>query len=203
MAPLEPQEKGFALADWHLKSCAACGLHSRWQLCCLTDVAYPLRVIRCLPGVVSKRLGLLLSSLSLCLRFGSLTQFPPALDLYRFAIACRGGFAGARRSTHYQDDMHCQMIRLHQNKMSRAAADDRSRPNRIAMLTRLRRAQGSAIGKHRTSARRREQMQRCRAAILFFYSALGSFAAGFISNTQMTIARIVFGSIYVPLYSTE
>ena len=132
MAPLEPQEKGFALADWHLKSCAACG-------------------IRCLPGVVSKRLGLLLSSLSLCLRFGSLTQFPPTLDLYRFAIACRGGFAGARRSTHYQDDMHCQMIRLHQNKMSRAAADDRSRPNRIAMLTRLRRAQGSAIGKHRTS----------------------------------------------------
>ena len=132
MAPLEPQEKGFALADWHLKSCAACG-------------------IRCLPGVVSKRLGLLLSSLSLCLRFGSLTQFPPTLDLYRFAIACRGGFAGARRSTHYQDDMHCQMIRLHQNKMSRAAADDRSRPNRIAILTRLRRAQGSAIGKHRTS----------------------------------------------------
>ena len=103
-------------------------------------------------GVVSKRLGLLLSSLSLCLRFGSLTQFPPTLDLYRFAIACRGGFAGARRSTHYQDDMHCQMIRLHQNKMSRAAADDRSRPNRIAMLTRLRRAQGSAIGKHRTSS---------------------------------------------------
>ena len=152
MAPLEPREKGFALADWHLKSCAACGLHSRWQLCCLTDVAYPLRVIRCLPGVVSKRLGLLLSSLSLCLRFGSLTQFPPTLDLYRFAIACRGGFAGARRSTHYQDDMHCQMIRLHQNKMSRAAADDRSRPNRIAMLTRLRRAQGSAIGKHRTSS---------------------------------------------------
>ena len=134
MAPLEPQEKGFALADWHLKSCAACG------------------GIRCLLGVVSKRLGLLLSSLSLCLRFGSLTQFPPTLDLYRFAIACRGGFAGARRSTHYQDDMHCQMIRLQQNKMSRAAADDRSRPNRIAMLTRLRRAQGSAIGKHRTSS---------------------------------------------------
>ena len=133
MAPLEPQEKGFALADWQLKSCAACG-------------------IRCLPGLVSKRLGLLLSSLSLCLRFGSLTQFPPTLDLYRFAIACRGGFAGARRSTHYQDDMHCQMIRLHQNKMSRAAADDRSRPNRIAILTRLRRAQGSAIGKHRTSS---------------------------------------------------
>ena len=121
--PLYPPEKDEGrtprpptLQACSLKSCAACGLHSRWQLCCLTDVAYPLRVIRCLPGVVSKRLGLLLSSLSLCLRFGSVTQFPPTLDLYRFAIACRGGFAGARRSTHYQDDMHCQMIRLHQTR---------------------------------------------------------------------------------------
>ena len=127
-----PKRKALHWQIGNLKSYAACG-------------------IRCLPGVVSKRLGLLLSSLSLCLRFGSLMQFPPTLDLYKFAIACRGGFAGARRSTHYQDDMHCQMIRLNQNKMSRAAADDRSRPNRIAMLTRLRRAQGSAIGKHRTS----------------------------------------------------
>ena len=133
MAPLEPQEKGFALADWQLKSCAACG-------------------IRCLPGVVSKRLGLLLSSLSLCLRFGSLTQFPPTLDLYRFAIACRGGFAGARRSTHYQDDMHCQMIRLHQNKISRAAADNGSTPNRIAELNAAAPRAGSAIGKRRNSS---------------------------------------------------
>ena len=30
-----------------LKSCTRCALHSRWQLCCLTDVAYPLRVIGC------------------------------------------------------------------------------------------------------------------------------------------------------------
>ena len=133
ISPFDPQEKGFALADWHLKSCAACG-------------------IRCLPGVVSKRLGLLLSSLSLCLRFGSLTQSPSTIDFCCFAVACWGGFAGACRSTHYQDDMHCRMIRLHQNKMSRAAADDRSRPNRIAMLTRLRRAQGSAIGKRRISS---------------------------------------------------
>ena len=85
-------------------------------------------------NLIQTRLGLLLSSLSLCLRFGSLTQFPPTLDLYRFAIACRGGFAGARRSTHYQDDMHCQMIRLHQNKMSRAAADNRSKSNRLVVL---------------------------------------------------------------------
>ena len=43
-------------------------------------------------------------------------------------------------------------------------------------------------------------LSRCH---IIFYSALGSFAAGFISNAQMMIARIVFGSIYVPLYSTE
>ena len=36
--------------------------------------------------------------------------------------------------------------------MSRAAADSRSKPNRIARLTRQRRAMGSAIGKHRTSS---------------------------------------------------
>ena len=218
MTPLEPQEKGFALADWHLKSCAACG-------------------IRCLPGVVSKRLGLLLSSLSLCLRFGSLTQFPPTLDLYRFAIACRGGFAGARRSTHYQDDMHCQMIRLQQNKMSRAAADNRSKSNRLVVLNAatpragkcnrqashlfellacnenfLREGvrEGYLFFKKRYPSLIIEPLRgagnKCSAVALpyyFFYSALGSFAAGFISNAQMTIARIVFGSIYVPLYSTE
>ena len=42
-----PREKGRGAAICGSKSCAACGLHSRWQLCCLTDVAYPLRVIRC------------------------------------------------------------------------------------------------------------------------------------------------------------
>ena len=55
VSPLNPREKGRGglpprprtLAVCGSKSCAACGLHSRWQLCCLTDVAYPLRVIRC------------------------------------------------------------------------------------------------------------------------------------------------------------
>ena len=135
---LTPSQRKFSLQASSSKRCDACRLH------------YPARG----GAALALRYDLTLSyyPLPLCLRFGSLTQFPPTLDLYRFAIACRGGFAGARRSTHYQDDMHCQMIRLHQNKMSRAAADDRSRPNRIAMLTRLRRAQGSAIGKHRTSS---------------------------------------------------
>ena len=50
LTPPRERTRGLAprprtLADRHLKSCAACGLHSRWQLCCLTDVAYPLRVI--------------------------------------------------------------------------------------------------------------------------------------------------------------
>ena len=50
--PLEPPEKGEGcsprpptLPDWSSKSCTRCALHSRWQLCCLMDVAYPLRVI--------------------------------------------------------------------------------------------------------------------------------------------------------------
>ena len=41
--PLDPR----TLAVFILKNCTRCALHSRWQLCCLTDVAYPLRVIRC------------------------------------------------------------------------------------------------------------------------------------------------------------
>ena len=80
-----------------LKRCSACRLHSCWQLCCLTDVAYPLRVIRCLPRVGAIRLGLLLSSLPLCLRIAPLTQSPPTLDLCSLAFACQGGIADARR----------------------------------------------------------------------------------------------------------
>ena len=35
------------LSVWCLNNYTRCALHSRWQLCCLTDVAYPLRVIGC------------------------------------------------------------------------------------------------------------------------------------------------------------
>ena len=52
--PLDPprERKGRAprprtLAVFILKNCTRCALHSRWQLCCLTDVAYPLRVVGC------------------------------------------------------------------------------------------------------------------------------------------------------------
>ena len=41
------KRKAFTLAVSISKSCTRCALHSRWQLCCLTDVAYPLRVIGC------------------------------------------------------------------------------------------------------------------------------------------------------------
>ena len=75
VSPFQSPERNFALADCSLKSCAACG-------------------IRCLLGVVSKRLGLLLSSLSLCLRFVTLTQFPSTTDFHCFV--CRGGLAGTR-----------------------------------------------------------------------------------------------------------
>ena len=102
--PFDPPRERFVLQASSSKSCAACG-------------------IGCLLFFVSKRLGLLLSSLSLCLRFVSLTQFPPTLDLYRLAIVCRGGFAAlAAILCHRQ-----QVITLHLRSDSRAAADDRSR----------------------------------------------------------------------------
>ena len=63
-----------ALAVWRLKSCAACG-------------------IGCLPSNISKRFDLLLSSRPLCLRFGSLQQFPPTLDFIGLAGAYQGGIA--------------------------------------------------------------------------------------------------------------
>ena len=79
--PFDPPEKGEgsppstpALAVGRLKRCAACG-------------------IGCLPSNVSKRFGLLLFSLPLCLRFGSLTQFPPTSDVIGLAGAYRGGIA--------------------------------------------------------------------------------------------------------------
>ena len=103
---------------------------------------------------VAIRFDFLLSSLSLCLRFGSLKQSPSTSDFIDFAIACRGGFAGARRSTHYRNSMRCrwQVIRLHQNKISRAAADNGSTPNRIAELNAAAPRAGSAIGKRRNSS---------------------------------------------------
>ena len=61
------QKKGVCIVCLPLNSLFACGLH-------------------CLPSVVSKRLGLLLSPLSLCLRIGSLHQFPSISDILLYFI---------------------------------------------------------------------------------------------------------------------
>ena len=67
-----------ALLVGRLKSCGACR-------------------IRRLPGVGAIRLGLLLSSLPLCLRVAILTQSPSTIDLCNLVIACQCGRANARR----------------------------------------------------------------------------------------------------------
>ena len=78
---------------------------------------------KCLPSFVSKRLGLLLSSLSLCLRFGSLTQFPSTTDFCCSAIACQGGISFL--SAIFAPSVDVDYTAPKQE--SRAAADDRSR----------------------------------------------------------------------------
>ena len=71
-----------ALAVGRLKDCLRCA-------------------IRCLLSDVSIRFELLLSSLPLCLRFGSLMQFPPTLDVISPASACQG--AALLRSPRFWD----------------------------------------------------------------------------------------------------
>ena len=73
------------LRDLCLKSCAACG-------------------IGCLLFFVSKRLDYLLSSLSLCLRFVTLTQSLPTLDFGRLVGACQGGIAALAASLIEKND---------------------------------------------------------------------------------------------------
>ena len=77
----------------------------------------------CLPRFVSKRLGLHLSSLSLCLRFGSLTQFPSTTDFCCSSIACQGGIAFL--AAIFAPSVDVDYTAPKQN--SRAAADNRRR----------------------------------------------------------------------------
>ena len=67
MGGVTVQKKGVCIVCLPLNILFACGLH-------------------CLPSVVSKRLGLLLSPLSLCLRIGSLHQFPSISDILLYFI---------------------------------------------------------------------------------------------------------------------
>ena len=72
MAPLDPQEKGSYIANEQLEELRR----------------LPNRV----PAIfVAIRFDFLLSSLSLCLRVGGLTQFPSTLDFINSVVACQGG----------------------------------------------------------------------------------------------------------------
>ena len=77
----------------------------------------------CLPSSVSRRLDDLLSSLSLCLRFATLTQFPPTSDFRCFVFACQGSIAS--RAAIFAPSVDGDYTAPEQD--SRAAADDRSR----------------------------------------------------------------------------
>ena len=104
ISPLEPQEKDFVLSDCGLKNCTRCA-------------------IRCLLDDVSKRFDFLLSSLSLCLRVGGLTQFPSTLDFINSVVACQGGIASL--AAIFAPSVDGDYTAPEQD--SRAAADDRSR----------------------------------------------------------------------------
>ena len=78
---------------------------------------------RCQPSSVSKRLDYLLSSLSLCLRFATLTQFPPTSDFRCFVFACQGSIASL--AAIFAPSVDSDYTAPEQD--SRAAADDRSR----------------------------------------------------------------------------
>ena len=77
----------------------------------------------CLPSSVSRRLDYLLSSLSLCLRFAALTQFPPTSDFRCFVFACQGSIASL--AAIFAPSVDGDYTAPEQD--SRAAADDRSR----------------------------------------------------------------------------
>ena len=99
-----PKERRFPLQASSSKSCNAC------------RIGY-------LPSSVSKRLDYLLSSLSLCLRFATLTQFPPTSDFRCFVFACQGSIASL--AAIFAPSVDGDYTAPEQD--SRAAADDRSR----------------------------------------------------------------------------
>ena len=82
ISPLEPQEKGVRLAVSILNDLGASGME------------IPARGVAAFSSSI--RFGLLLFSLSLCLRFVTLTQFPSTTDFHCFVFVCRDGLAGTR-----------------------------------------------------------------------------------------------------------
>ena len=168
--PYTPQEKGTrglpprprTLAVSILKSCAACGLHSRWQLCCLTDVAYPLRVIGC--GVHGFAMNPCES-----LRLATAPYCREARVTFTWRrTACRMRHCFARRidgcrgkrilvcTTTRQAERHPQGVcRIRKASEPPTAAQQRiigAEANRIAVLNAATPRAGSSIGKHCSSS---------------------------------------------------
>ena len=168
--PYTPQEKGTrglpprprTLAVSILKSCSACGLHSRWQLCCLTDVAYPLRIIGC--GVHGFAMNPCES-----LRLATAPYYREArVTFARRQTACGMRHCCARRidgclgrrklgcTTTRQAERHPQGVcRIRKASEPPTAAQQRiigAEANRIAVLNAATPRAGSSIGKHCSSS---------------------------------------------------
>ena len=144
--PLNPPEKGEGssprpptLAVCRLKSCTRCALHSRWQLCCLTDVAYPLRVIRC--GVHGFAMNPCES-----LRLATAPYYREArVTVARRQTACGMRHCFARRIDETGDrrKLGCTPTRWAERQRIVGVGQIVSQ-----LQTRQRRVMGSAIGKH-------------------------------------------------------
>ena len=102
----------------------------------------------CLPSSVSRRLDYLLSSLSLCLRFATLTQFPPTSDFRCFVFACQGSIAS--RAAIFAPSVDGDYTAPEQD--SRAAADDRSTLSRIAGINAALPSAGITFRRQKTCA---------------------------------------------------
>ena len=168
--PYTPQEKGTrglpprprTLAVSILKSCSACGLHSRWQLCCLTDVAYPLRVIRC--GVHGFAMNpcesLRLATAPYCREARVTFAWRRTACGMRHCFARRiDGCLGRRKlgcTTTRQAERHPQGVcRIRKASEPPTAAQQRiieAEANRIAVLNAATPRAGSSIGKHCSSS---------------------------------------------------
>ena len=165
--PLEPPEKGDGcsprpptLSVWCLNNYTRCALHSRWQLCCLTDVAYPLRVIRC--GVHGFAMNpcesLRLATAPYCREARVTFAWRRTACGMRHCFARRiDGCLGRRKlgcTTTRQAERHPQGVcRIRKASEPPTAAQQRiigAETSRIAVPTRLCRAQASPFRRHRS-----------------------------------------------------
>ena len=147
------------LPDWSSKSCTRCALHSRWQLCCLTDVAYPLRVIRCgVHGFAMNPCDSLPTATAPYYREARVTiAWRQTACRMRHCCARRIVETGSRRellrtSTRWAERHPQGVCRIRKASEPPTAAQQRiigAEANRIAMLTRLCRAQAFSFRRHK------------------------------------------------------